>query len=195
MKKRKIFILVICIMILVLTGCGKDNLKILKESVDKIEFTGNLVTYQAYYHNIIEYPKPKDSFLEKDRKLFAEYTAIVDLGIDMRKVKVTVKDKDTINVYLPKAKIINGPNISKDEFTEKKFIESSDNLIFQNKITADDSTKAVLKAQDEIKKDVNNDENLLDLARKRARLILEENIKQLIDLSEKEYTISWEYEN
>ena len=74
MKKTNLFIIVLCIMVLTLTGCGTDKTKILNENMKKIDFTGDLITYQAYYHNIIEYDKQKDSFLEKNRKLFAEYT-------------------------------------------------------------------------------------------------------------------------
>ena len=195
MKKTNLFIIVLCIMVLTLTGCGTDKTKILNENMKKIDFTGDLITYQAYYHNIIEYDKQKDSFLEKNRKLFAEYTATVDLGIDMEKVIVTQKDENTINVFLPKAKIINGPNISKEDFDENKFIESSDNLIFKNNIDANDSTNAVMQAQKEMKEAVNKDEELLDLARRRAKIIVEENIRQAIGLSDNAYSITWEYED
>ena len=195
MKKTNLFIIVLCIMVLTLTGCGTDKTKILNENMKKIDFTGDLITYQAYYHNIIEYDKQKDSFLEKNRKLFAEYTATVDLGIDMEKVIVTQKDENTINVFLPKAKIINGPNISKEDFDENKFIESSDNLIFKNNIDANDSTNAVMQAQKEMKEAVNKDEELLDLARIRAKIIVEENIRQVIGLSDNAYSITWEYED
>ena len=195
MKKTNLFIIVLCIMVLTLTGCGTDKTKILNENMKKIDFTGYLITYQAYYHNIIEYDKQKDIFLEKNRKLFAEYTATVDLGIDMEKVIVTQKDENTINVFLPKAKIINGPNISKEDFDENKFIESSDNLIFKNNIDANDSTNAVMQAQKEMKEAVNKDEELLDLARRRAKIIVEENIRQVIGLSDNAYSITWEYED
>ena len=195
MKKTNLFIIVLCIMVLTLTGCGTDKTKILNENMKKIDFTGDLITYQAYYHNIIEYDKQKDSFLEKNRKLFAEYTATVDLGIDMEKVIVTQKDENTINVFLPKAKIINGPNISKEDFDENKFIESSDNLIFKNNIDANDSTNAVMQAQKEMTEAVNKDEELLDLARRRAKIIVEENIRQVIGLSDNAYSITWEYED
>ena len=195
MKKTNLFIIVLCIMVLTLTGCGTDKTKILNENMKKIDFTGDLITYQAYYHNIIEYDKQKDSFLEKNRKLFAEYTATVDLGIDMEKVIVTQKDENTINVFLPKAKIINGPNISKEDFDENKFIESSDNLIFKNNIDANDSTNGVMQAQKEMKEAVKKDEELLDLARRRAKIIVEENIRQVIGLSDNAYSITWEYED
>ena len=195
MKKTNLFIIVLCIMVLTLTGCGTDKTKILNENMKKIDFTGDLITYQAYYHNIIEYDKQKDSFLEKNRKLFAEYIATVDLGIDMEKVIVTQKDENTINVFVPKAKIINGPNISKEDFDENKFIESSDNLIFKNNIDANDSTNAVMQAQKEMKEAVNKDEELLDLARRRAKIIVEENIRQVIGLSDNAYSITWEYED
>ena len=69
------------------------------------------------------------------------------------------------------------------------------NLIFKNNIDANDSTNAVMQAQKEMKEAVNKDEELLDLARRRAKIIVEENIRQVIGLSDNAYSITWEYED
>ena len=52
-----------------------------------------------------------------------------------------------------------------------------------------------MQAQKEMKEAVNKDEELLDLARRRAKIIVEENIRQVIGLSDNAYSITWEYED
>ena len=194
--KKKIRIIILA-SVLILTGCGKSKTETLTENMKKIELTGNLVTYQAYYHNVLEYEKEAGKgvthLLEKDRKLFAEYTGTIKLGINLSKVKINVKGNE-INVTIPKAKIIGEPNVDKDDFKAENFIESSDSWINSNPITADDSTKAFDKAQKEMKQSVSKDEELLAKAQQRAKIIIEENIARLTELNRKEYKINWEYE-
>ena len=105
-----------------LTGCSFGSVNDLKDNMKKMELTGNLVTYKAYYHTVIEYDKEKGSGLthlfEKDRKMFIEYTATVKLGIDMTKVKIDV-DNDEINVFIPKAIVIGEANVDRDNFKEE----------------------------------------------------------------------------
>ena len=60
MKKIKNLI-VIFFITLCLTGCNKGKIEDLPENIKKIELTGNLVTYKAYYHNVIEYDKKAGS--------------------------------------------------------------------------------------------------------------------------------------
>ena len=179
-----------------LTGCSKGKIEDLAENVKKIQLTGNLVTYQAYYHNVIEYDKNAGSgishLFEKDRRLFAEYTGTIKLGIDMSKVKIEVKGKE-INVFIPTASVIGEPNVDKDDFKTENFIENDDGFINKNPLTFDDFTAAFEKAQKNIKDDASNNKELLSIAQKRAKVILEENIRQLSGLSDKEYNINWEY--
>lgn len=193
MKKNVIFVLIS--ITLCLTGCNKGNVQALSENMKKIELTGNLVTYKAYYHNVIEYTKKKGTgishVLEKDRKMFIEYTGTIKLGIDLTKVKIEVKNNE-INVFIPKAKVIGEPNVDKDTFVEKNFIESKDG-INKNKITADDSSEVFDDAQKKIKKEASNDEELLTLAQTRAKVIIEENIREFSQLNDNQYTINWEY--
>ncbi len=196
MKKMKLLFLVLTFMVC-FTGCGKVKTTVLSDNIKKIELTGNLVTYQAYFHNVIEYDKEAGSgvshLFEKDRKLFAEYTGTIKYGINLSKVKIDVDGND-INVFIPKAMVIGDPNVDRDDFVSDNFIESKDSVLNRNKITADDSNAAFEAAQKEMKESASQDEELLSLAQKRAKVIIEENIKQFSGLSENSYTINWEYE-
>ena len=195
MNKKNILVLII-MTVLLLNGCGKNSVKHLKENMKKLELTGNLVTYEAYYHNVVDYKKDAGKgithILEKDRKMFIEYTSTVKIGIDLTKVKVDVSGND-INVFIPKATIIGEPNVDKDDFKKEKFIQSKDG-INKNKIDANDSTEAFDQAQQDVREAVLNDEVVLSIAQKRAKVLIEENIKQLSSLSDNQYNINWEFE-
>lgn len=192
MKK---FLLIIVLSILCLTGCKNGNVDNLSQNLKKINLTGNLVTHEAFYHNVIEYEKKAGTgithLFEKNRKLFAEYTGTVKLGIDLTQVKIEVNGNQ-INVTLPKAAIIGEPNVDKEDFKSENFIESSEG-INKNPITIEDASLAFDEAQKNMKKAAENDNELLSIAQKRAQVILEENIRQFSGLSENEYTINWEY--
>ena len=195
---KKYFISVLLVMIILLiSGCKNNKNELTTENIKKLELTGNLVTYQAYYHNVIEYDKPVGTgithLLEKERKLFAEYTGTIRLGINLSKVKIEMK-KNSINVFIPKAKIIGEPNVNKDDFDANNFIESKDSWINSNPITADDSASAFDKAQKEMKEIAMNDEELLSQTQQRAKILIEEKIIQLSGLNRKDLNIMWEYE-
>lgn len=196
MKRTIKIIITICIIITFITGCQSTKKENLSENIKKIQLTGNLVTYRAYYHNVIEHDKKAGKGIshvfEKDRKIFAEYTGTIKLGIDLTKVKIETNGNE-INVYIPKAKIIGEPNVDKDDFKEENFIESKDG-INKNKITADDMAEAFDDAQKNIKKSAEKDEELLSLAQTRAKVLIEEQIIEFSDLNEKDYIINWEYE-
>ena len=194
MKKVKLLISVILLTIC-LTGCVSNNIKTVSERVEKIKLTGNLITYSAYYHNVVEYDKDKGTgivhFLERDRKLFAEYTAIVKYGIDLSKVDIKANGNE-INVSIPKATIIGEPNVDSDDFDPKNFIESKDG-INKNPITVEDSSEAFDTAQNQVKETAKANTKVLSMAQTRAKVILEENIKQVVNLPERSYKINWEY--
>lgn len=194
--KRNRTLIIIILSTLCLTGCNNGNVNNLAENIKKMELTGNLVTYKAYYHNVVEYEKEAGSgithLFEKNRKLFVEYTGTIKLGIDLSKVKINVKGNE-INVFLPKATIIGEPNVDKNDFKEENFIESKDG-INKNKITADDATTAFDEAQKNIKEETANDDELLSLAQKRAKVVIEENIRQFSGIAEEKYVINWEYQ-
>ncbi len=193
---KKIYIILI-LFVLCLTGCKKDNIENLEKNLSKIELTGNLITLETYYHNVAEVTKKAGSgithWFEKDRKLWIEYTGVAKIGIDMSKVRIETKGNQ-ITVFIPKAKIIGNPDVFEEKFNEKSFIDSEDGLINKNKITVEDSAKAMKVAQDTMKENVENDSQLLNTAQKRARNLIEEYINQFSGISSTLYSIKWEYE-
>ena len=192
MKKVSKYIVILS-MIIMLSACDNKN-ETLSENIKKLELTGNLVTYEAYFHNVLETTKDSDSIFKKDRKLFAEYTGTIKLGIDLSKVKIDVQG-NTINVLIPKAKIIGEPNVDESDFKKEKFIESEDGFLIKNPITGDDISKAFDDAQSEMKKSAESDEQLLSTAQTRAKIIIEESVNQFAGISSKDYTINWEFES
>ena len=63
MKKIIKYILILLFLFVCLTGCSKGNIEDIDKNLKKIELTSNLVTYKAYYHNVIEYKKDKGTRL------------------------------------------------------------------------------------------------------------------------------------
>ena len=135
--RKYILLIVLFLTVISLSGCEKAKVEDLSQNIKKMELVGNLVTYKAYYHNVVEYEKEAGSGLthlfEKDRKLFIEYTGTIKLGIDLTNVKIDVKGNE-INVFIPKATIIGEPNVDESDFKKENFIESEDG-INKNKIT------------------------------------------------------------
>ena len=71
--KKIVFNVGIILAMFVLTGCGKNgDYESLSENVKRLELTGNLVTYEAYYHNVLEFEMGAGGvmylkyFIEKD---------------------------------------------------------------------------------------------------------------------------------
>ena len=199
--KKVLYIIIPIVIILCLIGFmtdfGKNDVEDLEKNISKIELSGDLVTLETYYHNVAEVEKEAGSgiahWFEKDRKLWIEYTGIVKIGIDMSRVKIETNG-DQITVFIPKAEIIGKPDVLDEEFSKESFIDSQDGLLNKNKITIEDSTKAMEVAQSTMQDSVKNDSNLLSTAQKRARNLIEEYINQFSGISNTLYSIKWEYE-
>jgi hypothetical protein len=90
------------------------------------------------------------------------------------------------------AKVIGEPNINQEDFSSDDFIVSRDSWMNLNPITAEDSSKAMIEAQEKLKEKAETDEDTLILARNRAKVLIEENISQLSGISSKKLDIIWE---
>lgn len=170
-----------------------------KISLDKIVEKSDLETANITYNVIGKKCKnEKKCDLNSNKMSNFEYVVsckgTLTAGIDFSKVKIDVQG-DTINVLIPKAKIIGEPNVDESDFKKEKFIESEDGFLIRNPITGDDISKAFDDAQNEMKKSAESDEQLLSTAQTRAKIIIEESINQFAGLSSKDYTINWEFES
>lgn len=190
MKKKRLISILLMLMIIVssLQGCSKK--KIPEPELTQVRSICNLATEKCYYHNVALSEKKASHFLEKDKKFWIEYTGIANVGIDMSKVQMKVDGKK-VKVTLPSAKLL---NISIDEknLNEDSYFFSPDGLN-KNEITADDQTKAINDAQEEMKKKVRENSAVMVSAQNRAKTLIENYIKQLGEMAGIEYQIEWNY--
>lgn len=192
---KRLFIIVS--LALVLTSCKQEDSKKLEKFPEEVRVKdiAELATYEAYYHNVAKAKKKKtDSItdiLKKDRRFWIEYTGVVELGVDVRKISMKISGDD-VEVAIPEAKILSRPNVETTSFNKNSIIEDKDRrIIFKNEITSEDITKVIKKAQDEMLITASNDQEVLDKAKDRAKLLISNYIKQIGKSTNKEYNIVW----
>lgn len=186
-------ILVAATLLIGITGC--DRIKA-KESV-QAEFSAvnricELATLRCYYHDVAEYEEqPEDRLLHNIfqygyKKFWIEYDGIIEVGVDVSKVKVNEPDKNgVVKIYVPKAEIL---NIQAD-------LESMGDWISETgmftKITIAEKSEAFSKAQETMRINAQKDNNILLQAQENAKELLRQYVINVgKDLGE-EYTVEW----
>ena len=196
MKKAKIIVLIIAM--IVCTACSKDSKndideKLLKPDITQLRSICDLATLECYYHNVAKATKEAGTGLahigEKKRTFWIEYTGMAKIGIDMSKLKMNVTGK-TVEITIPNAKPISYEVLNIDK---SNYVASEDGWN-ENAITAQIQTDAVGKAQENMKKSVEENTALLARAQDRAKRLIENYIDKLGDASEIKYEIVWKYE-
>ena len=150
MKKISKVITIILVVCFGLTGCQKDDKKITAEpEISQIRSICDLATLECYYHNVAK-SKKQGSWLEKDRDFWVEYTGIAKIGIDISKVNIKV-DGNGITVTLPNAELLR-IDIDEKNLDKSSYYVDEDRWWNKNKITADDQTRAINNAQENMTK-------------------------------------------
>lgn len=83
MKKVSKYIVILS-MIIMLSACDNKN-ETLSENIKKLELTGNLVTYEAYFHNVLETTKDSDSIFKKIESYSLNTLEQLNLGLTYQK--------------------------------------------------------------------------------------------------------------
>ena len=197
MRKTTIILLLV-LAVSMFSGCAQKVQNVSKEpDIMQIRSICNLATLECYYHNVAKSKKESGSGIshigEVDRKFWVEYTGIAKIGIDMSEVDMKIVD-DKVSVFIPDAKLLS-TSIYEKELNEDSYIFSGDSWFNKNKITAEDQTSAINKAQAEMAETVMNNAALLLSAQSRAQKLIENYIVQLGQLSNIEYKIEWVYDN
>ncbi|MBQ5867173.1 MAG: DUF4230 domain-containing protein [Oscillospiraceae bacterium] len=182
--KKVISIILLATMILCMCACKKDTKKELRE--EDIRAICELATLECYYNNVAKINKEADNLFQKDRKLWIEYEGKATLGIKMSDVDIQINGT-IVNITLPKAEILS------TDYTifEESYIVSNDRWLFKNEISAEEQTEAVVAAQEEMKREINENKALRIKAEDRAKELIENYIIQIGDVIDKEYTIEW----
>lgn len=189
--KKVLVLLLIAVMLLTSTSCGKAEAPInMEPKVSQMKSICELAVMDCYYHNVAKF-KEEDAegmlLWKKDKHFWIEYSGIVRLGIDASLVNMEVSDTQ-ITITIPAAKVLSC-KVESSSLTEDSYIMDKDSA----DITAEDEVKAFTEAQRQLEENASGDHALLAGAQQRAQSLLEDYITNIGNAVGKEYTIKWVY--
>lgn len=180
----------VLVLIFSLCSCGKKKEE---PKVEQIRAICELTTVKAYYNNVAKSVKEagrKNWILpEKEREFWIEYDGVAEIGIDMKRVTMKVKD-ETVYVTMPDAEILR-TYIVRETFNDDSYKISDDNWWNKNKITTEDQLGAVNKAQDEMSIKVAENIMLFERAENVAKETIENYIEKLGKIAGVELNVVW----
>ena len=143
----------------------------------RIEKISNLAMLEVYYHNVA-YKEEDASGLGKVfgnigyKKYWIEYDGIVQFGIDAKQVKIGKPNyKNVVKVYIPDATVLGKPTV------DKVYDPVTDTGLLTN-ISAKDKTEAMTISQKNLLESANQDSDVLNLAKERAKKFFQTYIEQ-----------------
>ena len=180
-------ILITLLSINCLFGCGSQKQK---PDFSSIKSVCELSTLKCYYHNVATYEKNAHGLLKVFgsgyKKIWIEYSGIVNLGIDINKVDISEPDtNNVITIKIPDAEV-QSTSLDKSTLSEPL----TDKGVFTKK-TTEEKTEALSSAQQNMKETAQKDTSLLAQAKEHAKLILQGYINNLGEEFNEEYTIKW----
>ena len=187
-KITKTWMLLVGTVVLCLTGCGKET--------QTADFSGvtsvcELATLKCYYHNVAKAETEASGIFAKwlktgYKKIWTEYSGIIEYGIDISQVTVSEPDKNgVVTVTMPDAQVL---NIDVDEeslgtpLTDTGFLTS---------VTTEEKTTTLAGAQEAMEQQAKENTEMLSQAKARAKTLIEEYIKNVGESIGEEYTVEW----
>lgn len=187
-KITKTWMLLVGTVVLCLTGCGKET--------QTADFSGvtsvcELATLKCYYHNVAKAETEASGIFAKwlktgYKKIWTEYSGIIEYGIDISQVTVSEPDKNgVVTVTMPDAQVLN-VDVDEDSLgtplTDTGFLTS---------ITTEEKTTTLAGAQEAMEQQAKENTEMLSQAKARAKTLIEEYIKNVGESIGEEYTVEW----
>lgn len=187
-KITKTWMLLVGTVVLCLTGCGKET--------QTADFSGvtsvcELATLKCYYHNVAKAETEASGIFAKwlktgYKKIWTEYSGIIEYGIDISQVTVSEPDKNgVVTVTMPDAQVLN-VDVDEDSLgtplTDTGFLTS---------VTTEEKTTTLAGAQEAMEQQAKENTEILSQAKARAKTLIEEYIKNVGESIGEEYTVEW----
>ena len=187
-KITKTWMLLVGTVVLCLTGCGKET--------QTADFSGvtsvcELATMKCYYHNVAKAETEASGIFAKwlktgYKKIWTEYSGIIEYGIDISQVTVSEPDKNgVVTVTMPDAQVLN-VDVDEDSLgtplTDTGFLTS---------VTTEEKTTTLAGAQEAMEQQAKENTEMLSQAKARAKTLIEEYIKNVGESIGEEYTVEW----
>ena len=192
MKKQSVAAACVTALLLLTTACGKTEEPALPlPQEEQVKTICQLAVLECEYHNLAKYQDGQkvERFLwmTKGKRFWVEYSATAVLGIDADQVSME-RQGDVVSITLPRARVlnckVNGDSLSKDSYIVDK--DSAP-------VTAQDEVAAFQDAQDGLQKTVEADNNMMNLAQKRAEELLRNYVNSLAKATGTEYRVEFHY--
>lgn len=192
MKKQSVAAACVTALLLLTTACGKAEEPALPlPQEEQVKTICQLAVLECEYHNLAKYQDGQkvERFLwmTKGKRFWVEYSATAVLGIDADQVSMELQG-DVVSITLPRARVlnckVNGDSLSKDSYIVDK--DSAP-------VTAQDEVAAFRDAQDSLQKTVEADNNMMNLAQKRAEELLRNYVNSLAKATGTEYQVEFHY--
>lgn len=190
--KKWIVCLLIAMLVMSCTACGKTSEEALHTEPDVVQMQEicELATMKCFYRNVAKvFQEDAEGFLwwKKDLKFWIEYSGEVIMGIDAQQLKVEIAN-DVVEITLPEAKVL-GCKVNKESLSKASYIvdKKSADVNWQQEIQAFD------KAQKDLEETAARETALLASARQRAKHLLEEYVTNIGNAVGKDYKIRWIY--
>ena len=186
-KITKTWMLLVGTVVLCLTGCGKET--------QTADFSGvtsvcELATLKCY-HNVAKAETEASGIFAKwlkagYKKIWTEYSGIIEYGIDISQVTVSEPDKNgLVTVTMPDAQVLN-VDVDEDSLgtplTDTGFLTS---------VTTEEKTTTLAGAQEAMEQQAKENTEMLSQAKARAKTLIEEYIKNVGESIGEEYTVEW----
>ena len=187
-KITKTWMFLVGTVVLCLTGCGKET--------QTADFSGvtsvcELATLKCYYHNVAKAETEASGIFAKwlktgYKKIWTEYSGIIEYGIDISQVTVSEPDKNgVVTVTMPDAQVLN-VDVDEDSLgtplTDTGFLTS---------VTTEEKTTTLAGAQEAMEQQAKENTEMLSQAKARAKTLIEEYIKNVGESIGGEYTVEW----
>ena len=187
-KITKTWMLLVGTVVLCLTGCGKE--------IQTADFSGvtsvcELATLKCYYHNVAKAETEASGIFAKwlktgYKKIWTEYSGIIEYGIDISQVTVSEPDKNgVVTVTMPDAQVLN-VDVDEDSLgtplTDTGFLTS---------VTTEEKITTLAGAQEAMEQQAKENTEMLSQAKARAKTLIEEYIKNVGESIGEEYTVEW----
>lgn len=147
-------------------------------TLEKILDVSDLSTYEAIYNGVAKVTNPDDP---QEIDYYVSYSATVKAGIDFKKIKVSLDEKDKIiSVELPE---LQPPEVMVD-------IGSMDYIFFNEDANTETvSEQAYKQCIEDVTQESKNERAIYDLAEQNARNIVEALIRPFINGLDSEYQL------
>lgn len=185
--------LALILSLILLTACpscggGEAAVPDVEPQLAQMKSICELAVMDCYYHNVAKF-KEEDAagflFWKKDKHFWIEYSGIVTLGIDASQVSMEIQG-DTVRITIPEAEV-QACTVDSASLTEDSFIVGEKSA----EITAEDERAAFAEAQNKMRDAASGDRVLLSSARQRAQLLLENYVRNIGAVIDRDYSVVW----